>query len=239
MKERQTRQIRTLRELVVFLRTLHFTNARVLHLVAELFAHYERIVKLADENRDAKSEPIIVRRGRHLTKDRLREDQMLPLSRRGRKLARAHPALRPALRVPHKNAPVDRIVDAAERMAEALTPHLNVLIEARFPSNCLTVLRRDARALREHADAVQESRTLLGRSNRELTEELSLARQTIDELDLALRSLDNFASIATEWNTHKRVGPRKGRPSKRRLAARKRSAARLREREARRRDASP
>jgi hypothetical protein len=231
MRERQDRQIELLRAIVRFFKQHRFTNARVLHLMEELLAHYARVRQLVEENSSAKAAPIIVRRGAYLTKDRLREEQLLPLSRRGRKLARAHPELLTALKVPHKNAPVDEIVDAAERIAHALRPHLNVLIEAKFPRNCLAVLRRDARALRADAAGRQESRALLGRSNRALTEELSLARQTINELDAVLRTLDNYRSVATDWNICNRMGARLGRPSRRRLAARQRSAARLRARE--------
>jgi hypothetical protein len=167
----------------------------------------------------------VLRRGRFLTKDKLREEQLLPLSRRGRKLSRAYPELEVALKVPHKNASTSEIADAAERIADALTPHLSMLIEAKYPRNCLTVLRKDAEALRAHAEATEKSRGFLNRSNRELTEELSLARNTIDELDSVLQSLDDYESFAFDWNFVNRVGARMGRPSKRRLAARKRSAA--------------
>lgn len=227
MKERQLRQVETLKAIVRFLAQHRFTNARVLHLVKEVLAHYARVMQLVEENRNADYEGRVVR-ARFQSKDNLREVQLLPLSRRGRKIARGHPELLTALKVPHKNATVDQIVDAADRIADALTPHLNVLIKAQFPRNCLTTLRRDARALRAHADAAQESRTLLGRSNRELTEELSLARQTIDELDSVLRTLDDYSSFEFDWNLCNRVGARKGRPSKRRLAARERAARRLR-----------
>jgi hypothetical protein len=196
-----------------------------MHLVKEVLAHDDRVKEIARENSAAKAEPIL-RRGRSLTKDDLRSKQILPLSRRGRKLARVFPELISALKVPHKNATVAEIADAAERIADALTPHLKVLIEAEYPRNCLAVLRRDARALREHHAAVQESRGLLGRSNRELTEELALARETINELDAVLRSLDDYESYRHEWQHCNRVGARMGRPSKRRLVARERSAAR-------------
>jgi hypothetical protein len=197
----------------------------VLHLKDEVLAHDVRVTELAFEHRRAKAEPDVLRRGKRLTKDRLREEQLLPLSRRGRKLSRAYPELEFALKVPHKNAPVSEIADAAERIADALTPHLSMLIKAKYPRNCLTVLRRDAQALRAHAEATEKSRGFLNRSNRELTEELSLARKTIDELDAVLRSLDDFSSYKFRWNFVNRVGARMGRPSKRRLAARKRSAA--------------
>jgi hypothetical protein len=187
-------------------------------------------MKLATENRKFKAEPSVKRHAERLTKDGLREDQLLPLSRRGRKLVRLYPELKPALKVPHKNASVAEMADAAERMADALTPHLHVLIKAKFSRNCLHTLRRDARALRAHADAVQQSRTLLGRSNRELTEELSLARNAIDELDAVLRSLADYSVYKSVWEGCKRVSGRLGRPTKRRLAARARSAARSRAR---------
>lgn len=221
MKERQERQIEWLSAVVRFLEETIFTNARVLHLKIEILAHYARVMELYSENRNAKFQPTVVR-GSYRTKDRLREEQLLVLARRGRKLVHEHPELKKALKVPHKNASVDEMADAAERIAGALKPHLDFLINARFPRNCLTALRRDARALRAQADAVRESRTLLGRSNRELTRELSLARQTVNELDSVLRTLDNYESIAFAWTFSNRVAARRGRPSKRRLAARER-----------------
>jgi hypothetical protein len=99
-----------------------------------------------------------------------------------------------------------------------------MLIKAKYPRDCLKALRRDAQALRAHAEAAEKSRGLLNRSNRELTEELSLARDTIDELDSVLRSLNDYSSYKFGWSFVNRVGARMGRPSKRRLAARERSA---------------
>src|SRR5947199_3690275 len=180
MKERQDRQVNTLGGLTRYLIATVFTDPRVLHLKTEVLAHDERVTKLAEQNRRAKAEPDRRRRSRRVTKDELRERHLLPLSRRGRKLARLYPELTFALRVPHKNAPVAEIADAAERIADALTPHLNFLIKARYPRNCLKTLRADAQALRAHAEAVAASRGLLNRSNRELTEELSRARDTIN-----------------------------------------------------------
>ena len=226
MKERNERQISTLAAIARLLRGTTFTNARVLHLKDEVLAHDARVTELANDNHRAKREPVVRRGRRRLTKDAVREELLIPLSRRGRKLARAYPELTSALKVPHKNATVAEIAEAAERIADALTPHLNVLIEAKFPRNCLSALRQDARALRAHADAVADSRGLLARSNRELTAELSVARDTIDELDSVLRSLDDYESFSQVWKSVSRVGARMGRPSKRRLAARKRSAAR-------------
>jgi hypothetical protein len=230
MKERQLRQVEWLLRIVIFLDGTVFTHPRVLHLKNEILAHYERVMELVAENSKVKIEPGRVR-SRYVSKDTLRELQMLPLARRGRKLARVHPELAPALKVPHKNASVDEMAAAAERMADALTPYLHVFIQARFSRNCLTTLRRDAGALRAHADEVQQARTLLGRSNRELTEELSLARQTVDELDLVLRTLDDYPSFAPTWRSVNHISPRRGRPTKRRLAARERSAARRQARE--------
>lgn len=225
MKERTKRQIVTLADIARYLRGTTFDTPRVLHLKDEVLAHNDRVRKLADENRGAKGDPNVLRRGRGLTKDKLREEQLLPLSRRGRKLSRVYPELELALKVPHKNAPVSVIAGAAERIADALTPHLKMLINAKYPRNCLKTLRQDARALRAHAEATVASRALLGRSNRELTAELALARNTIDELDAVLQSLDNYESFAFDWNFVNRVGARMGRPSKRRLAARERAAA--------------
>lgn len=230
MKERQFRQITWLRAILRFFEETVFTNPRVLHLEKEILAHYTRVMELVAENHVVRFEPGRVRH-EHVTKDELREEQLLPLSRRGRKLARAYPELKPALKVPHKNASVDAMAAAAERIADALTPHLNILIKAKFARNCLTKLRRDGRALRAHADAVQEARTLLGRSNRELTQEFALAREAVNELDAELRTLDDFNSFAFKWNSANRIGARKGRPSNRRIAARERSAARRRARE--------
>jgi len=225
MRERVHRQTKTLRGIARFLRDTDFTNARAQHLKEEVLIHHDRVMELTDENRNAKFHADWGRRRPRFTKNTFREQQLLPLSRRGRKLGRDYAELLPALKVPHKNATVAEIADAAERMAEALTPHLNVLIKAKYPRNCLETLRQDARALREQADTVQESRDLLGRSNRELTRELAVARATINELDLVLRSLENYReNYRNGWETCNRVSARMGRPSKRRLAARERSA---------------
>jgi len=226
MRERVERQIETLGGIARYLEPIQFANARALHLKAEVLAHNERVTELASENRAAKNPREISRRD--LTKNGFRAKKLLPLSRRGRKLARLYPELEIALRVPHKNASAAQIADAAERIADALTPHLHVLIKAKFPRNCLKALREDARALRAHADAVVGSRGRLNRSNRELTEELSIARDTINELDSVLRSLDNYASYKHGWTHWNRVSARMGRPSKRRIAARERSAAKHR-----------
>ena len=228
MRERQGRQYEALHSIASHLRRTRFTNPRILYLKDELLAHDERVWELMAENARAKREPQLQVGRRRLTKDGLREKQLIPLSRRGRKLARVHPELTSALKVPHKNASVTELADAAERIADALTPHLQFLIEAKWPRNCLNTLRQDARALRAHADTVAESRELLGRSNRELTAELSAARQTLREFDSVLRSLDDYPSYKIGWESLTGVHARMGRPTKRRLAARERSAARHR-----------
>ena len=228
MRERQERQIITLKAIARFLRDTVFTNARVLHLKAELLALCERVLELATKNREAKVESGRGRRRPRFTKNTLREQQLIPLSRRGRTLAREHPDLRPALKVPHKNASVAEIADAAERLADALTPHLNFLIKAKYPRNCLKTLRQDARSLRAQTETAHVARGSLGRSNRELTRVLAAAREKIDELDSVLRSLDNYSQYRINWEICNRVGARMGRPSKRRLAARERSAAKTR-----------
>jgi len=237
MRERTERQIQTLDGMARYLDRTQFTNARVLHLKAEVLTHHARVMELAEENRAAKHMPEI--RRRDLTKDGFRAKKLLPLSRRGRKLARLYPELEVALLVPHKNATAAQIADAAERIADALTPHLKMLIKAKYPRNCLKALREDARALRAHADAVVASRGRLNRSNRELTEELSVARATINELDSVLRSLDNYESYKAAWESWNHVRARMGRPSKRRLAARKRAAAKQGLHEDRRPTAAP
>jgi hypothetical protein len=231
MRERTERQIKTLGGIARFARKFSFTNERALHLKEEILAHYARAKELVDENQRAKLEPLLRRGGRHVTKKQLREFQLIPLSRRGRKLSRVYPELTLALQVPHKNATTVQVADAAERFADALEPHLKFLIAAKYPPNCLKTLRDDARTLRARAVSVQESRNLLNRSNRELREELALARSTIDELDAVLRSLKEFPLYEIDWNIVNRVGARMGRPSKRRLAARERSAAKRRQRE--------
>jgi len=226
MRERQKRQTTTLKGIARHLRETEFTDARAQHLKEEILSHHDRVMALARENREEKYESGLRRRTPRFTKKTLREQQLLPLSRRGRKLTRDYPELLPALKVPHKNASVAEIADAAERMADALTPHLNVLIKAKYSRNCLTTLRQGAQDLRERSETSQQARGLLGRSNRELTQELAVARETINELDSVLRSLENYSDYRQGWEYCNRVGARMGRPSKRRLAARERSAAR-------------
>ena len=226
MKERQSRQGETLGGIAGYLARTDFTDPRVLHLKAEILQHNGRVKVLIGENLSAKREPTVRLGRRRLTKDGLRETQLIPLARRGRKLAIVHPELGSALKVPHKHASIFDIADAAERFADALTPHLDVLIDAKFPRTCLEDLRRDGRTLRDQAEAAEAARRLLNRSNRALTEELALARHTIDELDAVLRSLPNYAQYQRLWEVHNRMHGRLGRPTKRRLAARKRAAAR-------------
>ena len=231
MREYQLRQIRTLSDIAIYLKKTKFTNKRVLRLKKEILAHNDRVTALARENGTAALAPTVVRLAKQGTKHSLREDQMLPLSRRGRKLARRYPELLEALKVPHKNASVAAIADAAERMAGALRPYLHFLITGGYPRTCLITLRRDAQALRKHVETGVQSRQIVGHTNRELTKELSLARDTIRELDAVIRSLDDFPKYKFDWTYWNRVGARKGRPSKRRIAARERAAVRDRARD--------
>jgi hypothetical protein len=228
MRERQYRQIEALGRIARFLTETFFRNARLQHLKEEVLAHYARVMELVNENWRAKNEPVFRRGYRRVTKHGLREHKLLPLARRARKLSRIYPELELALQVPHKNATVAQIADAAERIADALTPHLTFLIKAKYPRNCLEALRQDARALRARAEAAEEARGLLSRSNREVTLELALARDTINELDSVLRSLDDYSTYALGWESCNGVSARMGRPTKRRLAARERSAAKRR-----------
>jgi len=228
MRERNQRQIRTLNNVARAVRDIPLADARARHLREEVLEHQRRVEELEGQNHAAKLEPQYKRGYRRVTKDALREDQMKPLSQRGRKLTREHPELIAPLKVPHKHATTAEIAEAADRMAEALTPHLKFLIAAKYPRNCLDVLRRDARELLAQAEAAEKARSLLSRSNRELTEELALARITINELDLVLRKLKNFPDFEAVWNHARRVSARQGRPTKRRMAARQRAAERRR-----------
>ena len=226
MRELQYRQIATLKAIAQFLEETLFTNARLQALKQELLALCARVEELARENITAKWNSESLRRAPRFTKATFREHHLLPLSRRGRKLGRDFPELLPALKVPHKNASVAEIADAADRMADALTPHLSFLIKGGYRRNCLKTLRRDAQVLREKAETVQASKGMLGRSNRKLTRELADARKSIKELDSVLRSLDDYSKYKIAWENRNRVRARMGRPSKRRIAARERSAAR-------------
>lgn len=231
MRERDERQTNTLKAIAHNVRQTDFTNARARSLKKEILAHEERVLKLTEKNREAKFVSGLRRRGPKFTKHSFREKHLIPLSRNGRKIARDHPELASALKVPHKNASVAEVADAADRMADALTPYQNLLIKAGYKRGYLKTLRKEAGVLRERAENAMEARSLLRRSNRELTDALSRARDTIDELDSVLRSLDNYSDYKIRWEIANRVGARMGRPSKRRLAAQERSAARAKARD--------
>lgn len=130
-----------------------------------------------------------------------------------------------------RDATIVETAEAAERMADALTPHLTFFIAAKYPRNCRDTLRRDARTLIAETEAAEAARTLLSRSNRELARELALARTTIKQLDLVLRKMEIFPDFEVVWNRAIRAIARQGRPTKRRVEARKRAAARKRARD--------
>jgi len=165
------------------------------------------------------------RNGKRFRRD-LRRKQMIPIAR-GAKVHFAHDGtVLAALRVPHANADVDALVAAAKRMIDALRPFERDLVTQGFAPGFLDRLAADAEELKQldaRARDGQRRRSLATRALGEHFRELRGVVQAIEAHVVALA--DRYPELAAAWQSQRPIGKRLGRPTPRKVAARKKRAS--------------
>jgi hypothetical protein len=145
----------------------------------------------------------------------LREDLMFPVSRWGKKLLRNVPGAERALALPPKRATALKVAAAAERMAKGVKPSAKLFVEAGLPKDFVARLRADARSLRERANRSGEGIRRRKAVGAALATALRDGRIEIGIVDaLLLPYVRKNSTLGVLWRAAKRVGPRLGRPLK-------------------------
>lgn len=150
--------------------------------------------------------------------DHMRTEQMLPLARLGLRLLAGDAGMRSALRVPHKRAPSEEILAAADRMVKAMEPHRALLKSAKTSPERIAQLKREARFLRKEFKATYAGIADRAVPTRRLAELMRTARLDFRAID-ALVGAHGSALLREKWRKAIRVQERIGRPRKRKTAA--------------------
>ena len=147
--------------------------------------------------------------------EKMRFDEMRPLSRLARRIFKGESKILAALRVPHKRANIEVIIDAALLMVSTLAPHRAQLAASRIDSLRLARIKKEALRLKKLTGVAtgkvadkgvpsSRLRVLFAAAHEEAFAMHALAEVTLKEGDLVA-----YKSIS-------RVGKRMGRPRKRR-----------------------
>ena len=162
-----------------------------------------------------------------LKKDDLREELLLPLSRKARLLFKHDPELVAALRVPPKRARPAIHAEAALTMAKRLRPYIAFCHAEGFPRGFYAQLRSEGKALRDMARNRNTTRAGSAPATREFRRALREARELLPVIEGELRRLYRRSGNALSpfrasmqialkvWRDHVKLMGRPGRPRKR------------------------
>ena len=145
----------------------------------------------------------------------LREKQMLPLGRLARRLFLGDPAIEKALRVPHKRASNDELLESAMTMTKTLRPHRRFLARSGIEPARLDQLARSARDAKQRVRHAERTRGQRGVAMIKLKPFLTRARHCVNAIDAIVVATMPPDEIH-RWRKLARVGKRIGRPPKRR-----------------------
>jgi hypothetical protein len=152
----------------------------------------------------------------------LRRKHMIPIARRGKIFFATEPSVLEALRVPHSTAHVDTLLAAAEKMVKVMVPYEAVLLEEGFTPGFLDRLTEAAAALKASAAQLEVARRKKITTTQELAghfTELGGVTRGIDGHVVA-EAYDN-PGLGTLWDSVPAISKRLGRPTPRKLAARR------------------
>jgi len=212
--KRQNHTIPTYRDILGFFeRTAHLMSPEIRVIVKRFDATVQEIHQLRAIT------PVIRVNARLKTLEvplaTMREEQMLPLSRMARRVFAGESAILAAIRVPHKKASSDVMINAALRMVEALTPHRRTLKEASIDPARLTRLKAEAKSLQKLVGKTKALIADRGVPTRRLEELFSSAHMDV----MSLQALVKASRIMTpeqkfDFAGYSRIGKMLGRPSK-------------------------
>jgi hypothetical protein len=219
MEERQSRALGVYRSALAWLMALADAEAglEIAHVRARLAASLARI----DEwSRVQAKVGFNESRVFNTAAAALRENQLRPLAALARPLFRDEPRVLHALTVPAKRRYRD-VTAAAAAMLDALQPHKRFLASSGVDVRRLVQLRKDLASLRRLERAASQTP---GRqqATRALKEAFSEAAKHMKTLRVIV-PIGRSATVRADWARIVQIPKKMGRPSKRRLAARRRA----------------
>ena len=155
-------------------------------------------------------------------REELREEHMIRISRSAKQLLKFVPGVEPAMITPEKGASVARLVRAARAMAKVVgTPKYRALfVEEGFRKDFVVRLKQTTERLAAQTSHREAAPTVRAVVTQTLAREVTEARKLIDLIDAVLMPrLRSDGQLAVGWRMSKRVGPRLGRPLKRKRRA--------------------
>ncbi len=210
MNERQMRACKAYHAVVVFFDT----HKQALDLAPELPHLHERL--RATTAAIAETSVAQLHRADSLAElrrrlDAIRKNHMLPLASLTFGLFAGEARAQAALRVPHKRAPTDTLIAAAERMTKTLQPHRKFLAGSGIDPQRVNRLRTETQALKKlYADRYARTPVSV-LATRRLPSHLERARRDLDAINnIVLATASGL--VLVEWRTASRVGKRIGRP---------------------------
>lgn len=141
-------------------------------------------------------------------------DEMLKLARNARRLFDDIPQVHPALRVPHKRAGIEAILDAARVMCDVLEPHAEFLRGAKVDVGRLERIRRHADDVRAFSQRVEAAESRRHVATKGIPNAIKLAMRDKRSLDSLIGELPNFPTSL--WESAARTRKPLGRPKRRR-----------------------
>jgi hypothetical protein len=157
----------------------------------------------------------------------LRVVHLIPIARAGKRIFRHEPTVLKALKVPHKGASNDELVEAATAMVKAVQRFGKLFVEEGFSKGFLVPVRDLTRELKRWSRASETTAKVRG----EVTAAL---RQQFTELRTLFPVIEGFVAVAirndkpraVQWRNRSRTPRRMGRPKKKTLmrVARERAA---------------
>ena len=125
------------------------------------------------------------------------------------------PGVEDDMRVPHANTKTSDLLDAANRFAKNVRPHLRTLHANGLPANALAQLETTARALEAKASSADTAIARRSRATSSLPDAIRRARKIVKALDVTIKEelADNTAALRM-WTSATRIPRKKGRPKK-------------------------
>jgi hypothetical protein len=217
MNSRQQRVLASIANALSCLKLPLFQLPRLTRLREELAAKRREIESLGvtqhvETHRSSGLEKIESLRGD------LRARHLMPISREGKRLLKGMPGIDDALRIPHKRAKDDELLDASARILENVEPHAAVFRKALFHRDFIKRARRAADALaKEQVINANRPPARGSRATTDLKVALAEGREIIRSIDGLIEAefFGNSAALQV-WKGSKRVPKKMGRPKKRR-----------------------
>jgi hypothetical protein len=217
------RQIRALRS---YTSALHNLGTSALRDDPELPGLRDDLQALVEQITLEGGNQYVAVKGRFATNARaevlvFRENYMLPLAKLVRPLFKGESRMKIALKVPHKRANPEKILEAAERMLKALQPHAKLLAAARINRQRIVGLRAGVRRLKKVVAAAAAGGADRGAPTQRLKPLFTRAHELVIAIDGIQSSFlspgdDEAMWKLYEWKKTSRVGKKMGRPRKRR-----------------------